>query len=111
MPTKQSTADYIVDQLAAVGDVRVRKMFGEYALYCGSKVVALICDDTLFVKVTEAGKKFAGEFFKEGIPYPGAKPAILVSEEKLEDREWLCELVRVTFSSLPEPKKKKPKAR
>jgi len=26
-------------------------MFGEYALYCGDKVVALVCDDQLFVKI------------------------------------------------------------
>ena len=48
--------DFILDQLRDVQLIRARKMFGEYALYCGDKVVALVCDDQLFVKITEPGK-------------------------------------------------------
>lgn len=54
MATSQSTTEFILDQLSSVPNVRVRKMFGEYALYCGDKVVGLICDDQLFVKTTPA---------------------------------------------------------
>ena len=36
MATSQSTTHFILDQLSSVPNVRVRKMFGEYALYCGS---------------------------------------------------------------------------
>jgi DNA transformation protein len=60
MSTQASTIEYILDQLSSVPGVRARKMFGEYALYCGDKVVALVCDDTLFVKITEEGKEFVG---------------------------------------------------
>ena len=49
MATSESTIDFLLDQLGAVPGVRARKMFGEYALYCGEKVVALVCDDQLFV--------------------------------------------------------------
>jgi TfoX/Sxy family transcriptional regulator of competence genes len=52
MATKQSTIDYLLDQLGSLPKVRARKMFGEYALYCNEKVVALICDDELYVKIT-----------------------------------------------------------
>ncbi|MEY4753608.1 MAG: hypothetical protein RJA44_1283, partial [Pseudomonadota bacterium] len=38
---------YVCDQLEAAGPVRWRKMFGEYALYDATKVVALICDNQL----------------------------------------------------------------
>ena len=34
MSTSQSTIDYLLDQLSNLPTVRVRKMFGEYALYC-----------------------------------------------------------------------------
>jgi DNA transformation protein len=54
MATSRSTTEFILDQLSAVPNVRVRKMFGEYALYCDEKVVALICDDQLFVKITRS---------------------------------------------------------
>jgi TfoX/Sxy family transcriptional regulator of competence genes len=31
-------------------------MFGEYAIYCNEKVVALVCDNQVFVKPTAAGR-------------------------------------------------------
>lgn len=107
MATSQSTTDFILDQLSSVPNVRVRKMFGEYALYCGDKVVGLICDDQLFVKITPAGKAVVGDRYAEGIAYPGAKPSMLVSASDLEDHERLCDLIRVTSAALPPPKPKK----
>ena len=53
MPTKQSTVDFILDQL---NDVSARKMFGGYVLYCDGKAVGLACDDILYAKITEQGK-------------------------------------------------------
>jgi len=35
-------------------------MFGEYGLYYRGKNFALVCDNTLFVKITEAGAAKAG---------------------------------------------------
>lgn len=110
MATKQSTIEYIEDQLTGL-DVSSRKMFGEYALYCGGKVVALICDDTLFVKITDAGKAYVGAYYQEGAAYPGAKPSMRINEDLIDDREWLQELIRITFENLPEPKRKAKKKR
>lgn len=104
MATKLSTIEYIEDQLADVPDVRSRKMFGEYALYAGGKVVALVCDDTLYVKITDPGKEHVGPRYEEGIAYPGAKPSMLIDEDSIDDREWLAELIRITALALPEPK-------
>ena len=107
MATKQSTVDYILDQLSSLGEVAARKMFGEYALYCRGKVVGLVCDNTLFIKITDQGKDFVGEFYKEGFAYPGAKASMMINEEKIEDHQWLSELVRITFENLPLPKQKR----
>lgn len=109
MATKQSTIDYIEDQLSEVAGIHSRKMFGEYALYCGDKVVALVCDGKLFVKITEPGREYVGDAYEEGIPYPGAKPYMYIDEDLIDDREWLSELVRVTEAALPLPKPKKKK--
>ncbi|MFA6111259.1 MAG: TfoX/Sxy family protein [Candidatus Latescibacterota bacterium] len=109
MATKQSTIDYLLDQLASVPDVRVRKMFGEYALYCNDKVVALVCDDELFIKITEAGKEFVGDQYQEGNAYPGAKPSMRIDMDMAENRDWLCELITITEESLPAPVVKKKK--
>ena len=112
MASDQAYVDFIMDQLSAVRGVSSRKMFGEYAIYVDTKVVALICDNSLYVKPTDAGRQFIGVPV-EAPPYPGAKPSFLIGEAT-EDREWLQELVTLTYRELPEPKpkaKKKPVAR
>ncbi len=59
MSTQKETVEFILEKL---GDKRfsVRAMFGEYALYAdpsksssraGGRVVGLICDDQLYVKI------------------------------------------------------------
>lgn len=111
MATKQSQMEFILDQLHGVGEVSARKMFGEYALYCDGKVVALVCDDTLFVKITEQGKLFVGAHYQEGLVFPGAKPSMMIDEGRLEDRPWLTKLIRLTADALPLPKPKKSRTR
>ncbi len=106
MATKESTVEYIIDQLIDVPNVTTRKMFGEYAVYVGKKVVALICDDTLSLKITQEGKKFVGKQYKEGFAYDGAKVSMEVNEDLIENRKWLCELIEITEENLPEPKPK-----
>ena len=98
---------YILDQLVGIEDISSKKMFGEYAIYLNKKIVALICDNRLLVKITNVGQEYINDV-KEDFPYPGAKPCFLI-EEKLEDKEWLCELIRLTEKELPEPKPKKKK--
>jgi len=111
MASDQEFVDFIVDQLKNAGEITSRKMFGEYAIYCNGKVTALVCDNQLFVKPTEAGRSFIGEVV-EAPPYPGAKMSFLI-EDGFEDRDWISDLVRITAKELPEPKpkKKKPKNR
>ena len=105
MTSKQSTVDFILEQLASAGDVRARKMFGDYALYCDEKVVGLICDDQLFIKYTDPGKTFAAGRYDEGFAYKGAKASMNVTES-IDDPDFLCTLVRMTAEALPKPKKK-----
>jgi TfoX/Sxy family transcriptional regulator of competence genes len=101
--------EFVLDQLEDAGRLEYKKMFGEYALYCEGKIVALICDNQLFVKPTDAGRSFIGEVV-EAPPYPGAKPSFLI-EEHLEDKEWISTLVRLTEKGLPPPKAKKKKGK
>lgn len=101
--------EYVVDQLDDVGDISFRKMFGEYALYNKGKIVALICDNRLFIKPTKAGRLFIGDVV-EASPYPGAKPSFLIGE-RIDDKEWISSLVRMTEEELPMPKPKKKRTR
>ena len=106
MASKQSTMDYIMDQIAQAGVMRYRKMFGEYAIYCNEKVVAFVCDDQLFLKPTIAGKALIKDL-EEAPPYPGAKLYYLISPDLWEDREFLTSLIAATAEELPLPKPKK----
>ncbi|HEX2657937.1 MAG TPA: TfoX/Sxy family protein [Polyangia bacterium] len=106
MATSERTIAFLLDQLRDVRDVSARKMFGEYAIYVRDKVVALVCDDQLFVKLTDAGQALLGARLRTGFAYPGAKASILVAAEDLEDSDRLAELVRVTDAALPAPKPK-----
>ncbi len=108
MATDRNFVDFITDQLENVGEVSVIKMFGEYGIYADGKIFGLICDNKLFIKPTQSGREFIGTPV-EAPAYPGAKNSFLI-EDKLEDREWLSELVRRSVRELPLPKpKKKPK--
>lgn len=106
MATKQSTVDFILEQLRELRSARARKMFGEYALYLDAKVVGLICEDQLFIKYTEPGKVFAQNRYEVGFAYSGAKESMNVTNE-IEDTEFLCSLVRITADTLPYPRPKK----
>jgi TfoX/Sxy family transcriptional regulator of competence genes len=108
MSSNQTTVEFIVDQMSGANGVSARKMFGEYGVFCDGKMVALICDNQLFIKPTIGGGSFIGEVV-EAPPYPGAKPCYLISGEQWDDGEWLSELVRITARELPLPKKKKGK--
>jgi len=109
MSTSQSTVDYILDQTRDAGSVSARKMFGEYGFYCNGKLVALICDDTLFIKITPEGKAYVGEHYLEGAPYPGAKPSMQIDTDLIENQDWISGLVSITEKVLPLPKPKSPK--
>lgn len=107
MASDQNFVDFVVDQIQNVGEISAKKMFGEYGIYSDGKIFGVICDNKLFVKPTNAGRAFI-ENVVEVPAYPGAKPSFLI-EEKLEDIEWLSELVRITVKELPEPKPKRKK--
>lgn len=98
-------AEYVCEQIGLDERISIRKMFGEFAVYCDAKTVALICDNQLFVKMTAGGRAWAPEL-SEGQPFPGAKPWLLVGSE-LDDRGWLTELIRITERETPPPRPKK----
>ncbi len=104
MKQNNSFVQFVVDQLQDAGSISCKSMFGGYTLYCDGKIVALICNNQLFVKPTENGRHVIGTV-KEALPYPGAKPCFLV-QDKIDDKEWICELICKTAGELLVPKTK-----
>jgi TfoX/Sxy family transcriptional regulator of competence genes len=99
MGIKQLASDihfvkFIIDQMGNSGPIRYRKMFGDYAIYCKDKVVALVYDDQLFVKPTKAGRSFIGHVI-EAPAYPGAKLSFLI-----EDHPLIYSLILVLLHSI-----------
>ncbi len=100
MASTKDFLDFVIDQIKDKDLVRFKKMFGEYALYYDDKVVALICDNELYIKNTTEVKKIAEEKDLEfASPFPGAKKWILIGED-IEDREFLNEIIEITRDSL-----------
>ena len=106
MSTSEDYMVYLADQLGDAGEITYRKMFGEYALYCDSKVIGLVCDGQFFLKKTDAGRKLLKEVC-EAPAYDGARPSFLITST--DDREYLTKLVRATWKELPFPRPKKAK--
>ena len=97
--------EYVTDQVDGSCNLTHRMMFGGCTLYLDGKVVALICDDQLFVKPTRAGREFIGNVV-EAPAYPGAKNSFLIKDQ-IEDGDWLTILLTVTAADLPVPKPRK----
>lgn len=110
MASDQATVDFIIEQASRGNAVRVRKMFGEYGVYCDEAFVGIIADDRLFLKITDAGAALLPDADREP-PYSGAKPHLVVDEETIEDGERLSQVFRVTAAALPPPRPRKARKR
>ena len=54
MASNTDFVQYIADQCSGAGEIMVKKMFGDYGIYCGGKIFGLICDDCFYLKPTDA---------------------------------------------------------
>ena len=106
MGTRADTIAHLLDTLAPL-PLSARKMFGEYALYLDGKVVALVCDDLLYLKPTPSALA-ALPGCPTAPPYPGAKPHLLVTDA-LDDPDRVSLALKAVATDLPIPKPKKPK--
>ena len=82
-----------------------RAMFGEYTLYADGKVVALVCDDLLYVKILPASSELE-RLCEKGEPYPGAKPHYVVEEGQLSTLNNLPAILFAIAKSVPLKKRK-----
>ena len=103
MATDKTFVEFVIDQIDTDQEITAKSMFGEYGIFADKKIFGLICDNKLFIKPTRAGREFIGNV-KEAPPYEGAKNSFLI-DEKLDDSEWLSELVRITTEELSKLKK------
>ena len=104
MASNADFVQYIVDQCSGAGDIAFKKMMGDYCIYCNGILFGLICDNNLFIKVTEPGRAALREIVLRP-PYPGARDYFYI--EDVDDHEYLVKLVRVSLPALADPRAKK----
>lgn len=103
MASSKDYLAFIMEQTSGA-DVSHRAMMGEYVLYCHGKVVGGIYDDRLLVKPTPAAKRLLPEASYE-LPYEGGKEMLLV--DRVEEKDFLIELMEAVAADLPAKKGKK----
>ena len=101
MACSSDFVDFIVDQCVGAGEISVRKMMGDYCIYCDGTIFGLICDNNLYVKVTEAGEAVLEEVVLRQ-PYEGAKDYFYVSN--VDNRDYLEDIIKATLPELRSPK-------
>ena len=104
MASNTDFVQYIIDQCSGAGDISVKKMMGDYCIYCDGILFGLICDNNLFIKPTYQGASQLKEVVMRS-PYPGAKEHFLITD--VDDRDNLVSVVKATLPALPRPKAKK----
>ena len=104
MASTKEYLDFVLEQLSGLDEISSRAMMGEYILYYRGKVFGGIYDDRLLVKPVPAAVKLMPDAELE-LPYDGAKEMLMVDD--VDNREFLCGLVRSMWEELPSPKKKR----
>jgi TfoX/Sxy family transcriptional regulator of competence genes len=102
MASDRGYLEFILEQLADLDGVRARAMMGEYNYR--DRVIGGIYDDRLLVKATPGAATYMPSATEE-LPYPGAKPMLLV--DNVDDRAYLCGLFDAMVDDLPAPRIRK----
>ena len=112
-----SFKDFVLDQLAALPDVRMRAMFGAHGVYQGDRFFGILDEGRLFFKVNEKTRpafveRGMGPFTYEAkgktmtMGYYEVPPEVLENAPELV--EWARKAVQVAAGAKTPRKKKKP---
>lgn len=106
MSTQKETIELILAKLEHAPRFFARPMFGEYGIYADEKIIGLICNDELFIKILPASAELEAHC-RKGPPYPGAKPHYVVELAQLSTLTNLADTLFALAKSIPAAKKKK----
>ena len=94
MASSKDYLEYVLELLREVESVTYKKMMGEYMLYKEDILFGGVYDNRFLIKKT---KSLESSGLKEQIPYPSAKPMLLIDSE---DPEEIKELVSLIINDL-----------
>ena len=108
MPSRSALLDYLIDQLAPLGDVRGRRMFSGDGVYLNGAIVGIIVDETLYLKVDAGNRATFEKEAMEPFTYESRGRRIALSyweapasviEEPEQLQQWVREAARVARRS------------
>ena len=94
MASSKDYLTFVLELLREVDGISCKKMMGEFMLYKDGIIFGGVYDDRFLIKKT---KSLSNSGLKEQIPYPNAKPMLLVDSE---DPEEIKELVLKVYKDL-----------
>lgn len=95
--------DFICEVLAPLGEVRFRKMMGDYVIYVNDKCVITACDNNAFIKKIDCIAPLMTDA-ETGCAYEGAKDSYILD---FSDQRKAREVIAILWDALPFPKNKK----
>lgn len=102
MATTPDYVEYVAERLSSTGNVRYKKMFGEYMVYINDKPLVLVCDNTAFVKILPCLDNLMANA-EHGLPYSGAKEHYILD---IDDRELAEHVIEELGRIIDVPKTK-----
>ena len=89
MASRVDYLNYVLELLREVRGITYKKMMGEFMLYKDGLLFGGVYDNRFLIKKT---KSLENSGLKEQIPYPSAKPMLLVDSEDPDEIKELVEL-------------------
>ncbi|MCI8387344.1 MAG: transcriptional regulator [Clostridiales bacterium] len=106
MATTIEYIEYVCDQIRGTGEVRYKKMFGEYMAYVNDKPLLLVCNNTVYIKKRPELEKLLKDA-DCGIPYGGSKEHYILD---IDNAELAREVIAILEPITPLPKSRKKKS-
>ncbi len=95
--------DFILEVLSPLGEVRSRKMMGDYVIYLNDKCVITACDNNVFIKKLSCIEELMKDA-EVGCAYEGAKEGYILS---FDNQDHVRKVISTLWEALPYPKSKK----
>jgi len=86
MAVNESLKELLQEQLAPLGQVTVRRMFGGAGVYCGGLMFGLIARDTLYFKADDGNRATYEADGMEPFTYEGKNKPIRMSYWRVPER-------------------------
>ena len=83
MATTIEYIEYVCEQIEGIGDIRYKKMFGEFMVYVNDKPVIIVCDNNAFVKKLDCIEEMMKNA-ETGYPYSDAKEHYILDIDNSE---------------------------